>query len=115
LTEGAAVAGYLAGAFVSDRDPLPGPDYYALFSPALILAYPAHAHVNVRDDARGQRIGSKLIAAFRALCVEKQIVGLHAVTTADSRAARFFIGCGLAERAQAHWRGRPIVFLGESL
>jgi GNAT superfamily N-acetyltransferase len=115
LTDDAIVAGYLAGALVSNRDPLPGPDYYALFSPALVAAHPAHVHVNIREDVRGQRIGSKLIAAFRALCVEKQIVGLHAVTTADSRAARFFIGCGLAERAQAHWRGRPIVFLGESL
>ena len=115
LTEDAAVAGYLAGTLVSNRDPLPGPDYYALFSPALIAAHPAHVHVNVREDVRGQRIGSKLMAAFRALCLENRIAGLHAVRTADSRAARFFIGCGLAECAQVHWRGRPIVFLGESL
>ena len=40
LTEDAAVAGYLAGALVSNRDPLPGPDYYALFSPALVAAHP---------------------------------------------------------------------------
>lgn len=115
LTEDAAVAGYLAGTLVSNRDPLPGPDYYALFSPALIAAHPAHVHVNVRKDARGQRIGSKLIAAFRALCAAERISGLHAVTAVDSGAARFFSGCGLAECAQAHWRGRPIVFLGERL
>ncbi|HEY7646809.1 MAG TPA: GNAT family N-acetyltransferase [Hyphomicrobiales bacterium] len=115
LTEDATVAGYLAGALVSNRDPLPGPDYYALFSPALVAAHPAHVHVNIREDVRGQRIGSKLIAAFRALCAEKQIAGLHAVTTAGSRAANFFMQSGMAQQAETSWRGRRIVFLGERL
>jgi GNAT superfamily N-acetyltransferase len=111
--EASAVLGYLAGTLFSDREPLPGPDYYALFPPGLIAAFPAHVHVNVHEKTRGQRIGSALIGAFRALCVQRQVPGMHAVTTAESRAAQFFISCGMSEQAQANWRGRHIVFLGE--
>jgi hypothetical protein len=107
--------GYLAGSLFSDREPLPGPDYYALFPPELIAAFPAHVHVNVRENVRGQQIGSALIGAFRALCIQRQVQGMHAVTTAESRAAAFFMRCGMAERAAAEWRGRRIVLLGEML
>jgi GNAT superfamily N-acetyltransferase len=115
LTGNATVAGYLAGALISNRDPLPGPDYYGLFPPELIAAHPAHIHVNIREDVRGQRIGARLIAAFRALCLEEHALGLHAVTAANSRAANFFMQCGMAQQAEANWRGRRIVFLGERL
>jgi hypothetical protein len=109
----AGVAGYLAGSLCSNRDPLLGPDYYALFSPAVIAAHPAHIHVNIRDGLRGRQIGAKLVAAFRTLCVERQVPGFHAVTTAGSGAARFFTQCGMARQAEAEWRGRRVVFLGE--
>ena len=103
-----AVAGYLAGALFSNREPLPGPDYYDGFPAALIEAYPAHLHVNVRADCRGRSVGSALIEAFRAICREHDAPGLHAVTAADSRAAAFFTRCSLDERATIDWRGRPL-------
>jgi GNAT superfamily N-acetyltransferase len=105
------VAGYLAGALFSNRDPLPGPDYYDAFPAALIDAYPAHLHVSVRHDFRGQALGSTLIDAFRAICHAHNAPGLHAVTAAESRAAAFFTCCGLNERATADWRGRRLYFL----
>ena len=109
------VIGYLAGALISNREPLPGPDYYAGFPAALIDAYPAHLHVNVRPDCRGQAVGSALIDAFRAICRAEGISGFHAVTAAASPAAAFFVRCGLVERATADWRGRPLCFLAETL
>ena len=109
------VAGYLAGALMSNREPLPGPDYYDGFPAALIEAYPAHLHVNVRHDFRGRTVGSALIEAFRAICREHDAPGVHAVTAAGSRAAAFFTRCGLDERATADWRGRALAFLAAPL
>ena len=109
------VTGYLAGALTSNREPLPGPDYYAAFPAALIEAYPAHLHVNVRQDHRGRNVGSALIDAFRAICRAHNVPGLHAVTAARSRAAVFFTRCGLDERATTDWRGRRLALLAECL
>ena len=105
------VAGYLAGGLMSNREPLPGPDYYDSFPAAMIDAYPAHLHVNVREDCRGRTVGSALIDAFRAICREHNVPGVHAVTAAGSRAAAFFTRRGLDERATADWRGRALAFL----
>jgi GNAT superfamily N-acetyltransferase len=110
-----AVAGYLAGSLISDRPPLPGPDYYTDFPRALLAAYPAHLHVNIRKDVRGQAIGSTLVEAFRAYCVDRKSCGFHAVTAAGSDAARFFSKCGLLPCAAANLRDRRIVMLGEAL
>ena len=106
-----AVAGYLAGSRISDGPPLPGPDYYRLFLPALIARHPAHLHVNVRADRRGAGLGGVLVAAFLAHCAASGIPGAHAVTAAGSRAAAFFQRCGLALQAEANWHGRDLVFL----
>ena len=108
---GGEAVGYLAGALFSNREPLPGPDYYDAFPGALIEAYPAHIHVNVRHDLRGQAVGSALIEAFRAICLEHGASGFHAVTATQSRAAAFFTRCGLDKRATADWRGRALAFL----
>jgi GNAT superfamily N-acetyltransferase len=109
------VIGYLAGSLISNRAPLTGPDYYDSFAAALTDAYPAHIHVNVRGDCRGQSIGSALVGAFRAYCADHRCPGFHAVTAADGAAAGFFGKCGLSPRATIQWRGRHIVFMGEAL
>jgi GNAT superfamily N-acetyltransferase len=108
---GGEVAGYLAGALISNREPLPGPDYYDIFPASLIEAYPAHLHVNVRQDCQGRSVGSVLIEAFRAICREHDAPGFHAVTAARSRAAAFFTRCGLDERATADRSGLLLAFL----
>lgn len=108
-----AVSGYLAGSPVSDRPPLPGPDYYQLFPHTFIDAYPAHLHVNVWRGFRGRSFGSDLVAAFQTQCREDGIPGFHAVTAAGGRAAGFFKKCGLVSCAKAEWRGHRIVFMGK--
>jgi GNAT superfamily N-acetyltransferase len=108
---GGDVVGYLVGALFSNKEPLPGPDYYDAFPATLIEAYPAHLHVNVRRDYRGRNVGSTLIDVFRAICCAHDVSGLHAVTAAGSRAAAFFARCGLEEHATADWRGRRLAFL----
>ena len=109
------VAAYLAGSPVSDRPPLPGPDYYALFPDRLTADYPAHIHVNVHEDFRGRGIGAALAAAFRDECARRGLPGLHAVTLADSPAARFFERCGLTPAGTALRHGRRLAFLAQRL
>ncbi len=108
------LTGYLAGALISNLDPLPGPDYYALFPADQLARYPAHLHVNIRPDCRGQGIGGRLVGAFLEHCSTLRVSGAHAVTQAESRSASFFERCGLAPIAQADWHGRRLVLLGAS-
>lgn len=105
------VVGYLAGAPFSNREPLPGPDYYDAFPAPLLDAFPSHLHINVRQEHRGRTVGAALIDAFRAVCREHGASGFHAVTLAESRAAAFFRRCGLDQHATASWRGRQLAFL----
>jgi GNAT superfamily N-acetyltransferase len=109
------VCGYLAGSPVSDRPPLPGPDYFVAFPAELVAAFPGHIHVNVRADCRGQGLGEALVETFRRQCAARGVPGFHAVTASGSRPARFFAKCGLAPRATVTWRDRSLVFLGGEL
>ncbi len=115
LDETGAVSGYLAGSPVSNRPPLPGPDYYLRFSTAPIEACPAHLHVNVRSDRRGKGIGAALIGAFRNHCETNLIPGFHAVTAANSASAEFFIKCGLKSLDEADWENRHLMLMGDEL
>jgi GNAT superfamily N-acetyltransferase len=115
LDDGAYVAGYLAGSMTSNEDPLPGPDVYALFSKRLVKAYPAHIHVNVRRDCRGEGLGALLIAAFTHHCSQKRVRGFHAITAGGSRPAKFFQRCGMENVAEADWNSRQVVMLGQRL
>jgi GNAT superfamily N-acetyltransferase len=115
LDDDGTVCGYLAGSPVSDRPPLPGPDYFAAFRPELIAAFPAHIHVNVRADCRRQRIGENLVAAFRTQCRDLNLPGFHALTAAAGPSARFFVRCGLLTHATATWRDRHLAFLADDL
>jgi GNAT superfamily N-acetyltransferase len=109
------VIGYVAGSLLSDREPLPGPEYYRLFPANFLEKFPAHMHVNVRKDRQGQRIGSALIGAFREHCRERNMAGCHAVTVAHRCPATFFVRCGMTVQARVQWHYREIVFIGERL
>lgn len=109
------IVGYLAGSLVSNRSPLPGPDYYRLFPANFVEKFPAHMHVNVRRNMQGKGTGRELIDTFRAHCREKQLPGFHAVTIANRRPAHFFTRCGMTVQARVLWHYRWIVFIGEHL
>lgn len=112
LNDAGTVLGYLAGALVSNRPPLPGPDYYAQLSQDLIIQYPAHIHVNIRADMQGEGLGTHLVEAFAVHSRERRCTGFHAVTAQDSQAARFFRSCRMKELAEMAWNGRKLIMLG---
>lgn len=109
------VAGFLAGALISDEPPLSGPDYYKLFPGNFVEKFPAHLHVNVRHDMHRQGIGRALIDEFRAHCRNEKMRGFHAVTIANRYPAYFFVNCGMEVQARIEWYGSNIVFIAASI
>ncbi|MBX2805355.1 MAG: GNAT family N-acetyltransferase [Hyphomicrobiales bacterium] len=109
------IVGYLAGSLVSDRPPLPGPDYYRLFPDYFIDKFPAHIHVNVRKDSHNKGIGRMLIDAFRLHCRDRRAPGFHAVTRSNRCPAHFFTRCGMDIQSRVLWHESQIVFIAEEI
>ena len=60
--------------------------------------YPAHLHVNVREDFRGQRLGERLIEAFCERARAAGARGVHAGVSAENlRGRHFFEELGFVE------------------
>ena len=59
--------------------------------------FPAHVHINVRREFRGQRIGQELMERFVARVKERALPGLHArVSSTNAGGRRFFESMGFA-------------------
>ena len=87
---------------------------YALFED-LFERYPAHLHVNCHPDFRGQGIGRRLVEAFLAQLRDMAVAGVHVVTAAGARNARFYRRAGFQDAASRPWQGRDLLFLGKVL
>lgn len=60
--------------------------------------YPAHLHVNVREDFRGQRLGERLVEAFCERARAAGARGVHAGVSAENlRGRHFFEELGFVE------------------
>jgi GNAT superfamily N-acetyltransferase len=105
--------GYIVGAHV---DPAIDPafadvGFYAHLT-HLTPDFPAHFHINLAPDARGNGIGGRLIEAFVADAEAAGLSGIHLVTGRDSRNRSFYARNGFACVAELEWGGTPIVMLG---
>ena len=113
---GAAVAGYLVGCRIN---PAASPrftqlSYFQTFA-AECADYPAHLHINLAADFRGQRIGEKLIEALAAALTREGIPGVHAVTGRDQRNVSFYKRLGFHELARAPKGSTEVLFLARRL
>jgi GNAT superfamily N-acetyltransferase len=77
--------------------------------------YPAHLHINLRADVRGQGIGSALIGAFAAAAAEAGAPGMHIVTSKSARNVGFYLRNGFSILREAPSNNGPIVFMGRPL
>ena len=63
--------------------------------------YPAHLHINLQRDARGQRVGQRLMDAFFKQVATAGIHGIHAGVSADNQQGRgFFEAAGFTALAR---------------
>jgi GNAT superfamily N-acetyltransferase len=116
IDEAGRVLGYLVGA---RDDPAQAarfsdiPYFQALAD--LTCRYPAHLHINLAPEVRGQGIGARLVEEFcnrlRALGVH----GVHVVTGAGSRNRSFYGRMGFQPQREMDVNGGRIVMLGRGL
>ena len=65
-------------------------------TPNFNQAYPATFHINIKDDFRGQNIGTKLINSYLDYLKIERIPGVHLATMSLS-AANFFLSQGFSQ------------------
>jgi GNAT superfamily N-acetyltransferase len=98
LDESGDLAGYVAGCpdtFSPASKAITGDIYY--FNPSFrgaLRNYPSHFHINVRPGLQGKGIGHYLVARFAEICARGGSPGIHVVTSATSRAVKFYEACG---------------------
>ncbi len=102
--------GYLTGC-IDSRVATPLYDaisYYSAFED-FYDAYPAHFHINVHPDARGQGIGAELVEEYL-----RRVAGVHVVTAAAARNRRFYQRLGFETVAKRRIDDRDLVLLGRT-
>jgi GNAT superfamily N-acetyltransferase len=114
--EDGAVTGYLVGSLV---DPAPRAafaslDYFKAFADRT-AAFPAHLHVNVAANARGRRVGERLVGAFERHAAVRGAPGVHVVTGAGMRNVGFYERLGYREAARAPRGAGHVVMLTKRL
>jgi GNAT superfamily N-acetyltransferase len=63
--------------------------------------YPAHLHIDLQKDARGQRVGHRLIERFVQQVTDAGLHGIHAGVSADNKqGCRFFEAAGFIPLAR---------------
>lgn len=77
--------------------------------------FPAHLHVNLAEDWRGQGIGARLIDAFSDQARTAGAPGVHVVTQRGLRNVGFYLTNGFLERAALTMGDSELVLLGRDL
>lgn len=110
------LAGYVIGAHedpaLTDRYDDIG--YFHLLADVTRL-FPAHLHINMRQDMRGQGLGSLLIERFVADVAAAGLPGVHIVTGASLRNVDFYRHNGFAFEHLFEWREKKLLFLGREV
>jgi GNAT superfamily N-acetyltransferase len=110
------VAGYLVGSLEDPAATCLFDDiaYFKVFS-HLTIRFPAHLHVNLAPEFRGQGIGSRLMEAFVSHARGAGSPGVHVVTGKGMRNVGFYERNGFAPAGEAAVDGRMLVLLGRHL
>lgn len=116
LADGDEVVGYLVGCF---DDPARNHhfsdiSYFADFA-HLTRNFPAHLHINLTANWRGQGIGKRLVSAFATDAAQRGAPGMHVITGEGDRNNRFYAACGFRQLGSAVWYGNRIAFFAREL
>jgi ribosomal protein S18 acetylase RimI-like enzyme len=111
-----AIVGYLIGSIddPAQVDRFSDITFFSAFA-ELTKVFPAHLHVNLTADARGQRIGEALVERFVQDVRSAGLPGVHVVTGATARNVGFYNRLGFIERGTLPTPGGAIVFLGRTI
>lgn len=109
--------GYLMGAMKS-QEALPhfiehNPSFELFFD--LYEDFPAHLHINVHPEAHSKGLGTELIQYYTEYLKEKNISGVHLITSPQSRNVSFYTKNGFEHSYLRAHQGREYLFLGQLL
>jgi ribosomal protein S18 acetylase RimI-like enzyme len=77
--------------------------------------YPAHLHINLHPEARGQGLGSKLIDHFAGAMRQNQVPGVHIVTSPTSRNVQFYRQNQFDFELERPFHSARLLFMARSL
>jgi len=81
----------------------------------LYSRFPVGLHINVDSQARGMKVGEKLIKALSEECLKKKLPGIHAITSAGDRNNQFYRRNNFLFEFEALFKGHQLLFMGKSL
>jgi ribosomal protein S18 acetylase RimI-like enzyme len=87
---------------------------YGLFADQF-AEFPAHLHVNCHPEARGKGVGTALINELCTRLGEKNLSGVHLITSRTQRNVEFYRRNGFNIEIEREWRGQSLFFMGKKL
>lgn len=77
--------------------------------------YPAHLHINLSQQARGQGVGSLLLSQFENNLKSQNISGVHLVTSPVARNVGFYRKNRYTFEAKFTWKNVDLLLMGKHL
>ncbi|MCO4792247.1 MAG: GNAT family N-acetyltransferase [Bacteriovoracaceae bacterium] len=109
------VVGYLAGHTNSKTAlkefKIPGYDLFQEF----YEEYPAHLHINCDLEYQGLGIGTKLMKAFMDEMKEKELPGLHIITSIGAKNSGFYASLGFNILDFKNLKNSKLLIMGKKL
>lgn len=115
IAKGERILGYVVGSPVSSDPALYKIQPHLEIFKNNFKDYPAHLHINLHNDARGQGLGSKLLLELEKQMQGLDITGIHIMTGVDSRNKNFYTRLGFNFQKTLEFSGHPILLMGKSL
>jgi len=109
------LVGYLAGHTDSikalDEFKIPG---YEMFK-EYYDQYPAHLHINCDVNHQGMGIGKKLMVNYMDVLKEKEISGVHIITSIGAKNSGFYASLGFDIVDFRELKGSKLIMMGKKL
>ena len=77
--------------------------------------YPAHLHINFHATARGRGLGSELIKTYESYLRNKNVKGLHLITSPEALNVSFYRRLGYIHEVEREFKGMQLLFMGHIL
>ncbi len=109
------ILGYITGLSQSSDEKLLQLQPHMKIFEEYFFRYPAHLHINMHHEARGLGLGSKLLIDFENKLKQKNVTGVHLITSPSSRNREFYRKNGYNFEAERSFNGSELLMIGKSL
>ena len=110
-----SVIGYLVGTEVTTPEHYQLNPYLESFKEIITQKFPAHLHINLSPETRGKGVGSRLLESFEAALRERNIPGVHLVTSSSARNLSFYERNHYRMKMNSETPTSTLVLMGKAL